>query len=75
MVISVNKIRCNACEDVIESTHVHDFKWCKCMSVFVDGGPEYLRRGGQGLDLKGYTEMSEHHTTEGGDRRTNESSD
>ena len=42
--ISVNKIRCNFCGDIIESTHVHDFKTCKCGRVSVDGGHEYLRR-------------------------------
>jgi hypothetical protein len=43
--IKVNKIRCTHCGDVIESTSVHDFKWCKCHRVFVDGGHDYLRRG------------------------------
>jgi len=28
--ILVNKIRCKRCNDVIESTHRHDFKFCKC---------------------------------------------
>lgn len=28
--------------DVIESFSVHDFKYCKCESVAVDGGHEYL---------------------------------
>lgn len=43
--IVVNKIKCNHCGDVIESTGVHDLKWCKCGTVFVDGGHDYLRRG------------------------------
>lgn len=43
--IKRNAIRCTHCGDVIESEHVHDFKWCSCHSVFVDGGREYLRRG------------------------------
>ena len=41
-----NMIKCNKCGDVIESTSVHDFKWCKCKSVAVDGGHQYLRRAG-----------------------------
>ncbi len=41
-----NMIKCNKCGDVIESTSVHDFKWCKCKSVAVDGGHQYLRRVG-----------------------------
>lgn len=43
--ILINKIRCNHCGDEIESTHVHDFKWCKCKTVHVDGGKQYLKRG------------------------------
>lgn len=44
MKILVNKIRCNKCGDELESIYTHDFKWCKCNSVAVDGGLEYLRR-------------------------------
>lgn len=39
--ILVNKIRCNKCGDEIESTHRHDFKFCKCGAVAVDGGLDY----------------------------------
>lgn len=42
--ILVNKIQCNKCGDIIESIHCHDFKFCKCGTVAVDGGKEYLRR-------------------------------
>ena len=45
--ILVNKIRCNKCGDVIESKSVHDFNFCKCESVAVDGGHDYLRRLGE----------------------------
>ncbi len=38
-----NKIKCNKCGDVIESIHRHDFKFCKCGAVAVDGGHDYLR--------------------------------
>ena len=44
--IKVNKIRCKSCGDVIESEHTHDFRWCKCGSVAVDGGKSYLKRCG-----------------------------
>lgn len=40
-----NKARCRACDDVIESFHVHDFKRCYCGNIFVDGGTDYIRRG------------------------------
>lgn len=40
-----NAIRCKNCGDVIESETRHDFKYCSCKRVFVDGGHNYLRRG------------------------------
>ena len=49
--ILVNKIQCKKCKDIIESEHVHDFKWCKCRSIAVDGGLEYLRRIGNFEDI------------------------
>ena len=44
MEIIINKIKCKKCRDEIESNTVHDFKFCKCGAVAVDGGHEYLRR-------------------------------
>ena len=54
--IKVNKIRCNKCGDEIESTFTHEFVECKCGAVFVDGGHDYLRRGGNRED---WTDLSE----------------
>ena len=51
-----NRIKCNLCGDVIESTYCHDFVMCKCGKVAVDGGKDYLKRCG---DSGNYTEMSE----------------
>jgi hypothetical protein len=52
-----NKIKCNFCQDVIESKHRHDFVWCSCGTVAVDGGKDYLKRtSGKKTD---YTELSE----------------
>lgn len=42
-----NRIQCSKCLDIIESEHRHDWKECKCGSVWVDGGKSYFRRGGQ----------------------------
>lgn len=39
-----NAIKCSHCGDVIESKYTHDFKWCKCKTVAVDGGLSYARR-------------------------------
>ena len=52
-----NKVRCTKCHDVIESFDRHDFKWCSCQSIAVDGGRDYLKRCG---DIAAYEELSEH---------------
>lgn len=39
-----NIIKCKNCGDILESTHVHDFKMCKCGDCGVEGGHDYLRR-------------------------------
>ena len=31
-------IYCKKCEDTIESKYIHDFKYCSCGSVGIDGG-------------------------------------
>jgi len=54
--IITNKIRCRKCGDVIESKYTHDFRFCKCGAVAVDGGKEYLRRVG---NLEDWEELSE----------------
>lgn len=54
-----NKIRCKKCGDVIESTHRHDFKFCKCGAVAVDGGKDYLRRCGNREDWEELSKISE----------------
>lgn len=55
--ILVNRIKCNKCGEIIESTHRHDFKFCKCGAVAVDGGNDYLRRSG---NLENWEELSEY---------------
>lgn len=47
MKILRNSAKCKKCKDEIQSVHRHDFKWCKCKGIFIDGGVDYLRRGGQ----------------------------
>jgi len=39
-----NRAQCLLCEDIIESTHRHDYVSCKCGEIAVDGGRSYLRR-------------------------------
>lgn len=56
-VLTKNAVKCLKCEQVIESKHRHDFKWCKCRAIAVDGGLAYLKRCG---DLEDYEELSTH---------------
>ena len=59
--ITVNKIRCRKCGDIIESKSVHDFRSCKCGPVAVDGGHNYLRRVG---NLEDWEDLSEYEVIE-----------
>jgi hypothetical protein len=56
--IVVNQVKCNRCEDTPFSKNRHDFKYCKCGNIAVDGGQDYLRRAGAGISERSYTEMS-----------------
>ncbi len=60
-IIRMNKMKCRKCGDIIESTSVHDFKYCSCGSCAVDGGMEYLKRVGERED---WEELSEYDETE-----------
>jgi hypothetical protein len=59
IIIIHNRAKCLRCEDIIESYNRHDFKWCTCRAVFVDGGHEYLRRGGEMKDIEELSEVEE----------------
>lgn len=52
MTILQNEIKCNECGEQIYSAHRHDFRYCKCGQVAVDGGMDYLRRLGSGYEDK-----------------------
>ena len=56
--ILVNKVQCLQCGDIIESKYRHDFVTCKCGSISVDGGKDYLRRVGN-LSKETYKDLSE----------------
>jgi hypothetical protein len=53
-----NSVRCHKCGNDIESKNRHDFKWCKCGNVAVDGGQSYLKRAY--IERHSWTETSEH---------------
>lgn len=57
--IRINQVRCDGCGEVIVSTTRHDLRWCKCRSVAVDGGTDYLRRI-TGSASASFTELSEY---------------
>jgi hypothetical protein len=59
--ILVNRIRCRRCNTLIESRHVHDFVWCDCQAVAIDGGREYLRRVGEPDDIEELSETAHLH--------------
>lgn len=52
-----SRLRCKKCDDIIESKHVHDFRYCKCGAIFIDGGLEYLRYGWPEGNSKDYVEV------------------
>ena len=54
-----NKARCRKCNQIIESCNIHDFVPCKCGAIFVDGGHEYLRRGGKLEDIEELNEIQD----------------
>lgn len=60
--ITQNVIQCNHCKDVIVSCYRHDFKTCKCGTVSVDGGLDYLRRCFKNPD--DYTDFSKSETVD-----------
>ena len=46
-----NSAKCAKCGDEIESKYHHDFKFCKCHSIAVDGGKNYIKRCGELEDI------------------------
>lgn len=51
MILS-NQVECAKCGDRPYSANRHDFKYCKCGAVAVDGGMDYLRRVGDFVNAK-----------------------
>ncbi len=45
-----NAVKCNNCQEVLQSTHVHDYVECMCGETMVDGGNEYFRYGGNDVE-------------------------
>lgn len=43
-----NSVVCDSCGEEVWSSSVHDFRYCSCGKIAVDGGMDYLRRVGDG---------------------------
>lgn len=41
-----NVAKCLKCGDILMSHHRHDYVTCSCKSIFIDGGNDYMRYGG-----------------------------
>ena len=39
----INAIKCNKCGETIYSRCRHDFHWCHCNNVAIDGGHDYIK--------------------------------
>jgi hypothetical protein len=61
-VIERNSVICDLCGDEIESTHRHDWKFCKCGRVSVDGGHDYRKVSWRDDGGPTYTDTSIYHT-------------
>lgn len=54
-----NRIKCKHCGDIIESISIHDFKFCSCGKVAIDGGHSYLKRSGSPNDWEELSELEQ----------------
>jgi len=50
--ILTNSITCLVCGEVLFSEFTHDFNYCFCGKVAIDGGKEYLKRVGDKRNFK-----------------------
>ena len=55
-----NRVKCKKCGATIESRYTHDFVECECRSVFVDGGLDYMRIGGEPDEIEDLSEWEEY---------------
>lgn len=56
--VKVAAIQCLKCGDIIYSRAVHDFHWCSCKSVAIDGGFDYVKICGEPTDYVKIKAMS-----------------
>lgn len=68
----INIAQCNLCKDFIISRHTHHYAECKCGAIFVDGGQDYERLGGDLENFRFFKDKDEllEATKEMGDKLT-----
>ena len=50
--VVITAIKCKKCNHFIWSRHRHDFRFCKCGSVAIDGGRDYVKVTGKKEDYE-----------------------
>lgn len=50
--IHINAVLCKKCNYVVFSRSRHDLRYCYCKSIFIDGGFDYIRIGGDDKDIE-----------------------
>lgn len=53
------KYRCRWCQTVIQSMYRHDFRYCECRRIAIDGGNAYTRLLGNAYLMEEITKLSE----------------
>lgn len=51
-----HKVRCTFCGFELVSQHRHDFKYCGCGRIAVDGGNDYLKTSGSSEHIEIYSD-------------------
>ena len=63
--MKINAFTCNSCGSTIYSRTTHDFNTCPCWNkeqtqgIFIDGGFDYTRYGGNGKQVTLYLPLTE----------------
>lgn len=47
--VIVRTAKCPKCKQVLYSRAIHDFRYCSCEEIFIDGGFDYTKIGGTDL--------------------------
>ena len=49
--MKIDALECNNCHSVIFSRARHDFRWCACKRIAIDGGFDYCKISGNPQDV------------------------